>query len=129
MYRRSGLVIFVLGALTVFALVFTPFDEQVRRYTRTDDGRRVRATVVCPDSWSMLYGDAKADVRYLSDAEYCTKGARLRVTIGVMLAALVLTLAIRGLWRGPRPETIHLRPLSEIFEELRSSGNRKGPSG
>ncbi|MEA1901961.1 MAG: hypothetical protein U9N56_00375 [Actinomycetota bacterium] len=129
MYRRSGLIVLVLGALVTYVLVFTPFDQEVRRYTRNDDGDRVRATVVCPDSWGMLYGEDEADVRYCSDAEYCLKGSRLRVTSGVVLMAVALTPAIMGLWRGPHPELIHLGPLSEIFEQPRRPGSRHGPSG
>jgi len=128
MYRRSGLTLLVIGGLVVYALVFTPFNQELRRYTRTAEGDRVLASVVCPGSWEMLFGISEVEVKYLSDAEYCVKGARLRVTAGAFIAAVTAILGIIGVSRGRRPEPIRLRPLSEIFEQLKSPGGPSGPS-
>lgn len=119
MYRRSGLFVLVLGVLAVYLLAFVPFEQEVRRYTRDENGERVRATASCPHAWDMQYGSGEAEVKYLSDLEYCEKGARLRLTIAAFVGGVALMLGIRGLVRGPRPEPIHLTPLSELFEELR----------
>ena len=127
MYRRSGLFVLVLGALAVYLLAFVPFDQEVRRWTRDENGDRVRATASCPHAWDMLYGSGEAEVKYLSDVDYCERGARLRLSIAAFVGGLALILGIRGLIRGPRPEPIHLTPLSEIFEELKSRKSKTAP--
>lgn len=118
MYRKSGLIALALGVLAVWLLVFTPFETELRRYTRDDDGQRVKATLVCPDPWGLLFEDAEADGKYHIDQEECVKGARTLFTGGVLATLLALGLGIRGLIRGPHPPIVHLRPLSEVFPDL-----------
>lgn len=127
MYRRAGIIVLILGALSIYVLAFVPFETTVRRYTRDDAGDRVRATAVCPNSVEMMWGEAEPDVKYLSDVKYCLKGARLRLSIAAGVGVLALALGIRGLVRGPRPDPIHLRPLSELFDELKKVAPGPGP--
>jgi hypothetical protein len=51
MYRKSGLIVLALGAALTYSLAFTTFDTQVRRWERTEDGGRERATINCPVPW------------------------------------------------------------------------------
>lgn len=120
MYRKSGLIVLALGAFAVWMMVFTPFETELRRYTRDDDGDRVRATMVCPAPWSVLFENAEADAKYHIDQEECIKGSRTLFTGGVLAALAALGLGIRGLIRGPRPEPPHLRPLSDVFPQLKA---------
>ena len=70
MYRTSGIVVLLLGGLLTWSIVFTPFDQEVRRWTRTEDGGRVKATVACPDPYSILLEDAvNADISPFREPE------------------------------------------------------------
>lgn len=129
MYRKSGLIVLCLGVLAVWMMVFTSFETELRRYTRDDDGNRVRATMVCPTPWSVLFENAEADAKYHIDQEECIKGSRTLFTGGVIAALLALSLGIRGLTRGPRPDPPPLRPLSEVFPQLKAGSGSASDNG
>lgn len=122
MYRRSGLIILILGALAVWLLIFTPFEAELKRYTRDENNQRIRAVIVCPTPWEVLIDRVDTDFKNITDAEYCERGARTLVAGGVLTGLLALGLGASGVWRGPRPELLHLRPLSEVLPELRKTG-------
>lgn len=122
MYRTSGLVFLVLGGLLTWSIIFTPFDQEVRRWTRTEDGGRVRASVLCPDPYSILFEDeVNPDISRYENEVYCRRTARRLMTGGVLTGLLTLGLGIRGVARGKRPPLQHIRPLSELI-----SGRRAG---
>ncbi len=116
MYRRSGFVALTLGALLVYILVFTPFNQELNRWTKNEAGNRVKVVVVCDSPWSIFVADAEQDLRFRSDAETCERGARFQATIGVVFALASLVLGVRGIIRGPRPEPRRLTPLRDLFD-------------
>ena len=117
MYRTSGIVVLILGGLLTWSIVFTPFDQEVRRWTRTEDGGRVKASVTCPAPSSVLFEDAvNPDISSFENLNYCLRTARRLMTGGVLTALLTMGLGIRGIARGKRPPIEHIRPLSEVID-------------
>ena len=116
MYRRSGLIVLLLGVVFVYFLAFTPSKQETRHWTRNDQGQRVKVVAVCESPWSLFVEGNSQDGRYVTDVETCRKGARLNASIGVLAAVTALGLGIWGILRGPRPQSRRLTPFHEIFD-------------
>ena len=121
MYRNGGLLVLALGAVFVYFLAFTTFDEPVRRWTRPEEGSGfVQIKIECPDAWSALISGERADSHLVTDRSQCLRSARTHATAALVVFALAGVLGVRGVLRGPAPAPRPLRPLSELIR-LRDS--------
>jgi hypothetical protein len=125
MYRKSGLIVLALGAVLVYSLAFTPFDTQVRRWERTEDGGRERASITCPIPWDVIFEGVEPDLRFRTEAELCVRSARTLVTEGIFFAVLAVGLGVWGVVRGPKPDPEPLLPLSEVMAATASDSDRE----
>ena len=85
MYRRSGLIALGFGALIVSLLLFSSFNQELNRWTKNEDGNRVKAVALCESPWSLFVEGAEQEARFRTDAEACRKGARFKATLAVVV--------------------------------------------
>lgn len=116
MYRNGGLFFLALGAVFVYFLAFTPFDEPVRRWTRPEEGSGfVQIKIECPDAWSALVLGDRVDSHSRTDRDQCVRAARTHATGALIVAIVGAVVGLRSILRGPAPEPLPLRPLSELI--------------
>lgn len=116
MYRTGGLLVLLSGAVLVYLVAFTPFDEPVGRWTRPEQGAGYQQVKIeCPSAWSALANGGRVDSHLWTDRDRCLRGARTHGTAGVLLAALSLVVAVPAVLRGPSPTPHPLPPLSELI--------------
>lgn len=127
MYRNGGFLVLAVGALVVYFLAFTPFDEPVRRWTRPEEGSGfIQIKIECPDAWGALARGDRVDSNLSTDRDQCLRAARTHATGAVIVVGLALVVGLRGVLRGPAPTPLPLRPLSELIR--RRSGAAEDPS-
>ena len=128
-YRRSGTILLLLGLVAVSFMSFTPFRQDIGRWTVDDDGDWRRAQILCPSAVAVVFTGAQAeDARNQFERDQCVKGAWGKLVVSAFVGVTALVLGIRGFRRGPRPEPIRLRPLSEIIGGLKQV-TREHPPG
>lgn len=115
--RGIGAVALVIGALMVYSLVFTPFNEPVRfQWEVTPDGGRTPMThITCPSPWSVLTHDAEPDV--ITADGFCVMPSRSLVVEGIIVAVVSILIAGVFFTRTTRPGPIHDLPVSRDRRE------------
>ncbi len=115
--RGIGAVVLVIGAVMVYSLVFSSFDERVRfQWEVTPDGGRTPVThITCPSPWSVLMNDAEPDV--ITTDGFCVMPSRSLVVEGAIAAFVSILIAGFFFTRRTRPGPIHDLPLSRNQEE------------
>lgn len=130
MYRGAGILTLIVGALFVYFLAFTPFDEPIGRWTRPEEGTGfIQVKIECPTAWSALVEGERLDSHLFTDRGQCLRSARTHATGALIVAALAGTLGVRGVLRGPTPAPLPLKPLSETIrgrKEDARSGDARG---
>ncbi|MFQ5522407.1 MAG: hypothetical protein ACE5F5_02365 [Acidimicrobiia bacterium] len=111
MYRVSGLVTIVVGALLVFSLAFTPFNVKMDQWEFHPDGSVERLKATCPTPWSIIFEDADMSGLIRTNAQRCQGAARILIAEAFIVAAVALGLGIWGIINGPKPP---IRPLEEL---------------
>lgn len=130
MYRGAGILTLIIGAIFVYFLAFTPFDEPIGRWTRPDEGTGfIQVKIECPDAWSALVAAERVDSHLYIDRDQCLRAARTHATAALVIAALAGTLGFRGILRGPVPAPQPLRPLSETIRRREESAPLAHPPG
>lgn len=116
MYRGAGALTLIVGAIFVYFLAFTPFDEPIGRWTRPEEGTGfIQVKIECPTAWDALVEGERIDSNVYTDRDQCLRSARTHGTAAILVAALGGTLGGRGILRGPAPSPHPLRPLSETI--------------
>lgn len=114
MYRGAGILTLIVGAVFVYFLAFTSFDEPIGRWTRPDEGTGfIQVKIECPAAWPALVEGEQVGSHLYTDRDQCRRAARTHATGALIVAALAGTLGIRGILRGPAPGPQPLGPLSE----------------
>ncbi len=110
--RGIGLVVLVIGAVMVYSLVFSSFNESVRfQWEVTPDGGRTPMThITCPSPWSVLMNGAEPDV--ITTDGFCVMPSRSLLVEGAMVAIVSIVIAGVFFTRTTRPGPIHDLPLS-----------------
>ncbi len=110
--RGIGAVVLIIGAVMVYSLVFSPFNERVRfQWEVTPDGGRTPVThITCPSPWSVLMHDAEPDV--ITTDGLCVMPSRSLVVEGVIVAVISILIAGVFFTRTTRPGPIHDLPVS-----------------
>lgn len=114
--RGIGVVALLIGAIFVWSLVFSPFDERVRfQWNVTPDGGRTPMThVTCPSPWAVLVHGAEPEI--ITTDGFCIMPSRALVAEGVIVGALSIVVASWFFTRTTRPGPIHPLPLSSDRE-------------
>lgn len=115
--RGIGAVVLVIGAVMVYSLVFSPFNESVRfQWEVTQDGGRTPMThITCPAPWSVLVNDAEPDV--ITTDGFCVMPSRSLLVEGGIVALISILIASVFFTRTTRPGPIHDLPLSRNRQE------------
>lgn len=115
--RGIGVVVLAMGAVMVYSLVFSPFNESVRfQWEVTPDGGRVPMThITCPSPWSVLVHDAEPDV--ITTDGLCVMPSRSLLVEGVIVALISILIAGVFFTRTTRPGPIHELPVSRDRQE------------
>lgn len=130
MYRGAGILTLIVGAIFVYFLAFTPFDEPIGRYTRPEEGTGfIQVKIECPTAWSALVVGERVDSHLYTDRQQCLRAARTHGTAALVVAALAGMLGMRGVLRGPAPSPRPLRPLSETIRGRRKEFRSTDSSG
>ena len=130
MYRGAGILTLIVGALVVYFLAFTPFDEPIGRWTRPEEGTGfIQVKIECPPAWSALVEGERVDSHLYTDRGQCLRAARTHGTAALVVAALAGTLGVRGILQGPAPSPQPLRPLSEVIRGRREDAVSSDSSG
>ncbi len=126
MYRGAGILTLIVGAVFVYFLGFTAFDEPIGRWTRPDEGTGfIQVKIECPSAWSTLVEGEGIDSHLYIDQNQCLRAARTHATGALLVAALAGTFGIRGILRGPAPAPQPLRPLSETIRLREAEARRE----
>ena len=130
MYRGAGILTLIVGALLVYFLAFTSFDEPIGRWTRPDEGTGfIQVKIECPSAWSALVEGEQVDSHLYTDRDQCLRAARTHATGALIVAALAGTLGVRGILRGPAPAPRPIRPLSETIRARAGVAGQEHSSG
>ena len=115
--RGIGAVVLVIGAVMVYSLAFSSFNERVQfQWEVTPDGGRTPMThITCPSPWSVLINDAEPDV--ITTDGFCVMPSRSLVVEGIIVAAISILIAGVFFTRTTHPGAIHDLPLSRDHEE------------
>lgn len=110
--RGMGVVVLLVGAIFVYSLAFTPFDERVRfQWEVTPDGGRIPMThITCPSPWAVLVHDAEPDV--VTTEGLCVMPSRSLMIEGAIVAGISILIAAIFFTRTTRPAPIHELPFS-----------------
>lgn len=105
MYRRTGLIIFGIGALLSFSMIFTGFDHSVRSWeVDQSTGDVSQVSVACTPPFGIVFGDGELNADPSWGVPQCAStGQRLFIT-GVAVFVVALGLGLWGIRRGPKPE-------------------------
>lgn len=115
--RGIGAVVLAIGAVMVYSLVFSPFNESVRfQWEVTPDGGRTPMThITCPSPWSVLIDDAEPDV--ITTDGFCVMPSRSLLVEGSIVAVVSILIAGVFFTRTTRPGPIHDLPFSRDRRE------------
>lgn len=117
MGRETGIIVLVVGAILIYSLAFTQFDQRVSRFTINDKGERVPVThVTCPSPWAVVAQGAEPDV--IAGESICPRPARTLLLEGALVALISLIVGIWGLTRSrPTPLPELPRSLQRMWRE------------
>ncbi len=121
MYRFSGLVTILVGALLVFSLAFTPFNVKMDQWELHPDGSVERLKASCPSPWSIVFEDADMGGLIRTNAQLCTGAARILIAEALIVTVVSLGLGIWGIINGPKPP---IRPI-EVLPSAAAARNRQ----
>jgi len=117
MYRRTGIVLFVL--LTAWGLWIYPKPVTYERGKSIDysEGKVETVYVTCGQALDILsgdFGDSIPSTAFYMQSQ-CTKAARSRVAGVAIIGVLDLASLIIGLFRGPAPK---VAPIDAVLDRL-----------
>ena len=117
--RGVGLAILILGALFVYSLAFTSFDQKVRFQwdVEADGSRTPRTHITCPSPWSVLVDDAQPEVTTTPD--FCVMPSWSLAFEAAIVAVTTLAISAWFLTRTTRPGA--LPPLPDSVRDLNKS--------
>lgn len=115
--RGIGLAALILGAIFVYSLAFTSFDQKVQFQwdVEADGSRTPRTHITCPSPWSVLVDDARPEVTTTPD--FCVMPSRSLALEAGIVAVITLVVSAWFLSRTTRPG--ELPPLPESVRQLR----------
>lgn len=113
-YRALGIVVLAIGAILVYSLAFSSFDERVRfQWNVTPDGGRTpMISVTCPSPWAVLVHDAEPEAT--TTEGLCVMPSRALAVEAAGVAVLALILAVWFFTRTKRPGPLHRCRYHEI---------------
>lgn len=111
--RAIGIVVLLVGAIFIYSLVFSPFDQKVRfQWEVTPDGGRVpRTHITCPSPWAVLVHEAEPEMN--TSEGLCVMPSRVLVVEGTIVAMISIIIATWLFTRKARPRPIHELPFSK----------------
>jgi hypothetical protein len=114
-----GLAVLVLGALFVYSLAFSSFDQKVRLQwdVEADGSRTPRTHITCPSPWSVLVDDAQPEVTTTPD--FCVMPSWSLVLEAAIVAVITLAISTWFVTRTTRPGA--LPPLPDSVRDLNRS--------
>ncbi len=121
MYRVSGMVTLVVGALLVFSLAFTPFSVKMEQWEFHPDGSVERLKAPCPSPWDILFEDADLSGLIRTNAQLCRGAAKILIAEAFIVATTALGLGIWGIINGPKPP---IRPI-EVLPTVAAARRRR----
>jgi hypothetical protein len=114
-----GLAVLLLGALFVYSLAFSSFDQKVRFQweVEADGSRTPRTHITCPSPWSVLVDDAEPEVT--TTPGFCGLPSWSLALEAGIVAMITLTVSAWVLTRTTRPGA--LPDLPESVRDLNKS--------
>jgi hypothetical protein len=117
--RGVGLVVLLLGAILVYSLAFTSFDQKVQFQwdIEADGSRTPRSHITCPSPWSVLVDDAEPEVT--TTPGFCVMPSRSLALEATIVTVITVAVFIWLLTRTTRPAA--LPPLPDSVRDLNRS--------
>lgn len=117
--RGVGLAVLLLGALFVYSLAFTSFDQKVQFQwdVEADGSRTPRTHITCPSPWSVLVDDAEPEVT--TTPAFCVMPSWSLALEAAIVAFITVAGSAWFLTRTTRPG--ELPPLPDSVRNLNRS--------
>ena len=117
--RGVGLVVLLLGAIFVYSLAFSSFDQKVQFQwdIEADGSRTPRTHITCPSPWSVLVDDAEPAVT--TTPGFCVMPSRSLALEATIVTLITVAVSIWLLTRTTRPAA--LPPLPDSVRDLNKS--------
>lgn len=118
--RTIALVVLLVGAVFVYSLAFTTFEQRVQFQwnVEADGSRTPMIYITCPSPWAVLVHDAEPEVA--TSPGFCVKESRALAVEAVLAALATIAIVAWFLSRKTRPG--ELPPLPESLRALNRSG-------
>ncbi|HEU4894297.1 MAG TPA: hypothetical protein VFT85_00545 [Acidimicrobiia bacterium] len=118
--RGVGLIVLLLGAVFVYSLTFSAFDQKVQFQwdVEADGGRTPRTHITCPSPWSVLVHGAEPQLT--TTPGFCVMPSRSLALEAVIVSVITVALSVWLFTRTTRPAA--LPPLPDSVRDLNRFG-------